>query len=391
MKLFKTITCCLAVAMSAVFVSCGDDDGSGPTPPPVTGPSRTVIAYMVATNSLNGADDDDILQMRQAVTAGALGDNGHLLIYRAAIGTAPKLAVMDADGTTRVLREYGAAGGPDGVNSLDPDFMRSVIADAMAMSPSDEYGLILWSHSTGWRGIDTAVKSVTGRSFGDDYGRMLTIPQLADVFTGLPRLLFIYFDSCFMGNVETLYELRHATDWVIASPAETPFDGAPYHLSLASLYAPVPDGLDGCARAAFDYYMSQSSAVHRSSTMAVYRMSGLDALADAVAGSLSATSPLLSVDALQQYGFPRAYAYFPDTFFDLGDYMTARGGDVADALDGVVYSYYATPYMWGQYPLDRVCGLSVFPYDELKTAGDRYSYTGLEWYDRVYRDRYNVK
>ena len=375
--------------MSAVFVSCGDDDGSGPTPPPVTGSSRTVIAYMVATNSLNGADDDDIQQMRQAVTAGALGDNGSLLIYRAAYGERPVLARMSADGTTEVLRRYG--GDSKAVNSLDPDFMRSVITDAMALSPSDEYGLILWSHSTGWRGMDTGVESVTGRSFGDDYGRMLTIPQLAEVFTGLPRMLFIYFDSCFMGNVETLYELRHATDWVIASPAETPFDGAPYHLSLASLYASVPDGLDGCARAAVDYYMSQSSTVHRSSTMSVYRMSGLDALADAVARALSSTSPLLSVDAVQQYGFPRAYAYFPDTFFDLGDYMTARGGDVADALDGVVYSSYATPYMWGQYPLNRVCGLSVFPYAELKTAGDRYSDTNLEWYDRVYRARYNVK
>ncbi|MDE7397089.1 MAG: hypothetical protein K2M98_05115 [Muribaculum sp.] len=254
----------------------------------------------------------------------------------------------------------------------------------MSLEPADEFGLILWSHSTGWLGLKR--QQIASRTFGDDRGRLMPIPQLASVFERLPRLTFIYFDSCFMGNVESLYELRDAADWIVASPAEVPFDGAPYNESLASLYAPVPDGLCESARLVYDHYSQQSSSVLRSCTVSVYRMSAIEELADAVAEAYASTAPAVSLDGIQQYGFPKKMAYFPDLFFDFEDYMTVRGAltmRVDAALADLVYVKYATTSLWG-YPLDRTCGISVFPYEELSASGNRYSYTDLSWYSRVY-------
>ncbi len=361
------------------FTSCSSDDEVEPVHEQQV--SRTVLAYIVATNSLSGADEQDLGQMKQAVEAGALDNGGSLLVYRTAYGVTPELVRVNSDGSTTVLRQYN-----DGVNSLDPDFMAGVITDAMSMAPADEFGLILWSHSTGWLGLKRQ-QVAASRTFGDDRGNLMPIPLLAEVFERLPRLTFIYFDSCFMGNVESMYELRDAAEWVVASPAETPYDGAPYDVSLASLFAPVPEGLCESARLVYDYYLQQPSLTMRSSTVSVYKMSALEELADAVTDAYASTDQVESLGGIQQYGFPRSMAYFPDLFFDFEDYMTARGAmtlRVESALSDVIYAYYATPTMWGLYPMDNVCGMSVFPYEELSLAGNRYSYTDMAWYHRVY-------
>jgi hypothetical protein len=194
-----------------------------------------------------------------------------------------------------------------------------------------------------------------------------------------------------MGNVEVAYELRNAADWLLASPAETPYDGSYYSESLAPLYGELPSGLSDCARTTYDYYAGQTTASKRSLTLSVYRMSAIEPLADAVADIYAASAPLSSVNGLQQYGFAARWAYFPNNFFDIDNYLTARTSSTAltsqlsDALNDFVYAHYATPMMWNQYPLTHVSGLSVFPYDELSSTGDRYSYTELAWYKRVYR------
>ena len=80
---------------------------------------------------------------------------------------------------------------------------------------AEEYGLILWSHGTGW--INTK------RSFGDDGGKSINIYELAQI---LPiKFDYVVFDACYMSCIENVFELREKTKYIIASPDKIPADG----------------------------------------------------------------------------------------------------------------------------------------------------------------------
>lgn len=54
------------------------------------------------------------------------------------------------------------------------------------------------------------------------------------------KMQFILFDDCYMANVETAYELRHATNFLIASTSEVMLIGVPYQTIWPALATPTP-------------------------------------------------------------------------------------------------------------------------------------------------------
>ena len=62
------------------------------------------------------------------------------------------------------------------------------------------------------------------------------MPTLARVLEQLPHLTFIFADFCNFMCLETMYELRNVTDYIIGSPAKIPAEGAPYNLIVPALF-----------------------------------------------------------------------------------------------------------------------------------------------------------
>ena len=54
------------------------------------------------------------------------------------------------------------------------------------------------------------------------------------------KMQFILFDDCYMANVETAYELRRATNFLIASTSEVMLIGVPYQTVWQALATPTP-------------------------------------------------------------------------------------------------------------------------------------------------------
>lgn len=54
------------------------------------------------------------------------------------------------------------------------------------------------------------------------------------------KMQFILFDDCYMANVETAYELRRATNFLIASTSEVMLIGVPYQTVWHTLATPTP-------------------------------------------------------------------------------------------------------------------------------------------------------
>ena len=122
------------------------------------------------------------------------------------------------------------------MRASDPVVMEGVIRYAFSHYPAtgDNYGLVLWGHSTGWV-IEDEVSKARRRAYGVDNGysekymmdeRWINVTTMADILKRLPHLKFIMADCCNFMCLESLYELRDVCDYIIGSPAEIPGCGA---------------------------------------------------------------------------------------------------------------------------------------------------------------------
>ncbi|MBD5224592.1 MAG: hypothetical protein HDS68_01320 [Bacteroidales bacterium] len=395
MKRYSLLTyITMVMAMLLTLTSCEENDDPQPIENTI---GRAVLVYMAANNNLSGFDSDDIKEMLEAAGEGAFGEN-RLVVYHHSSRNDPALKEVTADGLVE-LKVYDKD--ESAVSSVR---MRRVIDDFRREARAEHYGLILWSHGSGWEqnGMtpdeDAAPASAPQRAFGIDRfdGRnySMNITTLADVLSGYD-FDFVYFDCCHMAGVEVAYQLRNVTSRVIGSVTELPSEGMPYQLTLPFLMKDEAD-TEGAAEATFTYFDSYTG-VNRTCTMSVIDTSCLDRLAEAVA-EVYALHPTLPA-GYQPQKFIRYNCYF----FDLGHYLEAfaENGDerlkaavrnAQDALEAAVVYKGATPYIWEgghdvwgrsiEVELKSHCGLSTYILDNLQSAGT-FNYDTLDWYTDV--------
>ena len=270
--------------------------------------------------------------------------------------------------------------------------MRTVIADAKEAAPADDYGLVLWSHATGWLNDSGVIDDGSSRSaggspalisplwFGADGmpAKKMSIASLARALEG-HHFSFIYFDCCHMATVEVAYELRHAADRIVASPTELGVEGMPYNRNLACFFLPKAD-IDAAAANTFDYYMTNPSY---GCAITVLDTRAIDRLAASTRSILAA------------FPYPADYSRVPyfrkvimtTGIFDLADYIEARCTDPQRLtewrrdFDAVVTSFRTTDKV---YFLDasRFHGLGT---QIVESAGDAdvYDYTATSWWTDV--------
>lgn len=373
----------IMMASALALASCGDhNDEPAPGPEKPSKVPRTVLVYMVAHNDLGsrGWDAADITEMRTAASTGGLG-RGRLVVMHQSSKGESVLKEITADGTVDTLKVYDTSEAAVSIAR-----MRRVCEDVRELAPADAYGMVLWSHGTGW--LDNGMPdSYNGpqRAFGLDGGKQMSVTSLAKALDG-QGFDYVYFDCCHMAGVEVAYELRHVTDRVVGSVTELPAAGMPYNLTLPYL---MSGDVVMAAATTFSSY-NNLYGVERTCTMSVIDTSRLDRLADAV-GALYAMHPVLPDDYT-----PQEFIYRNCIYFDLQHYLEGLGGTspelrkpLAEATaalkDAVVYCA-ATPWIWqgyaSQVELKSHCGLST---NILKSPLDaaKYNYSQLEWYADV--------
>jgi hypothetical protein len=353
------------------LTSCHDKNDE---PTPIVG--RSVLVYMVADNSL-GSSGYDQLDFDEMLTAAHNGDfgNNRLIIYHDGISGTPTLYEITPEGQTTLL-EYSLDDA-----SVSSTRMAQVISDFKRLAPADNYGLILWSHASGWlqNGMESPEEAVT-QSFGQQRGRYMNVTTLADVLQG-QGFDYVYFDCCYMASVEVAYELRHVAHYMVGSATELPATGMPYDQTLRYLMADQAD-LQAACQATFDSYNNLSGR-NRTCTISLIDLNAIGDLANATKEIFASRPTLPEAFTPQKYMIGTCYLY------DLGQYVTALTSD-AEALSrwdaalqsAVVYSA-ATPSIWNSLRITNYSGLSTAILESEADAHSSNNYYQLQWWSDV--------
>lgn len=325
----------LIIIFSVLFLltGCRDDDPDNPKEEEKH-TERTVLIYAVASNNLSSYlvwDQNEMIEAAPSVEG--LGGKVRVLIYSVASSndveaTLTELKRNDAgEWKFEPLRTYDR-----NTFSTDPARMRDVFADVRNLSPSDRYGLIFWSHGTGWiPNFSSHQKSRSDgrkRSFGIDInGNTTDYCDIAELAEAVPSGMFdyIWFDCCYMMGIEVAYQLRDKCDYIAGYPTEDWSPGMNYDSTLPLLAAAKPD-LAGAADAFYHYYADADQAV----TVTVARTDGLEALASASASVYAAGDRPISTEGLQNY------SRLSEGLYDFGQftraYLSGRGENDAALL-----------------------------------------------------------
>lgn len=293
---------------------------------------RTVIVYMAAENNLDyeGYLINDINELE--IGSNYVPSNDHLILFvdRSSYSSNPYIVEMK-NGVCDTILTY-----QDDFYSSDPEHFFDVINTIQTKYPSKEYGLVLWGHATGWLVVsDTIPQTTTAnrgmKAYGLDMGRgmssgfgskWMNITQMAKALNKLSHFKFIAADCCCMMCVEVAYELRHATDYLIGSPAEIPGAGAPYHLWIKDLFAKNDDFYRSLIDTYYDFYLElykddtdESYLKGYSVPLSVVDMRYIEDLA------LNTRALLQHPDSFKMNDVP--FYFYPDSpiMYDMGELM----------------------------------------------------------------------
>ena len=291
-----------------------------------TAGERTVLVYLAGKNNLS-----DLLQMnleQMKTGSKSIGNNTLLAFVRRDIqGEKPWLArVHNGELTDSVsLDDMGIS--TKNIQACNPELMEQVLKYAFNRYPANEYGLVLGGHSTGWL-IDQEPN--TTRAFGVDKGddgsgkRWINVPTIASLLERLPHLKFIFADCCNFMCLETMYELRNVTDYIIGSPAEIPDEGAPYDKIVPAMFEK-----NTFHKSMIDiYHCAQGGFL----PLSVVKTSAMDQLASATRNALDIVqmkigSNYADTKGLIHYNYSSTNTQFNhdyNLFYDAGDFFRSQ-------------------------------------------------------------------
>ncbi len=318
--------------LTTLFACSSDDDDNGSSQK-VSTANRTVLVYVMAENSLSSYVSSDIDEMLSG--SSSIPDDDHLIIFvdDASSTNMPRIyEVVKASGKTeaytKLVKQYD-----EEVCSTDPGVLEEVLEYVKSKYPANGYGLVMWSHGSGWLLADETKDS---RSIGidneknssSDSGVEMNISDLAGALADFGKLDFLYFDACFMQGIEVAYELRNVTDYVIGSPAETPVWGARYDCILSSMFSSTAD-IKGIVNGNFSYYKAQydtgdwNGSENYGCVMSAVKCSELDELAEITApliAEYAQDGQQLYVSGVQDYRGNFTSSSYPD-YYDFNGVM----------------------------------------------------------------------
>lgn len=288
LSLFGFSACSFDSGASSNSVS-GEGHGGG------SGNSWTLVVYMAADNALEPDAIADLNEMESAVLPS--GMDVLVLLDRAEgydasnddwSGTRLFKVRHDSGDSNRIVSErlssveLGLSADVDTeLDMSSKSTLSALLSFARRSCPAENYGLVVWGHGTGWRSGDAAFSRAFAVDEGGGSSSYMTLSDMRQaVAKGLDgdTLSFLGFDTCFGACLESAYEFRSVSSFMVGSPsveAQSGWDYCSLFNSLSSVESITPENFCGCA-------MSQFKSQYKNSVNAAFCVLDLSSCQDAV-------------------------------------------------------------------------------------------------------------
>lgn len=311
---------------------------------------RTVLVYMGGDNNLSR----ETYEKLDEICKGWSNNAGEMLVYQDA---------RTPNETARLVRLVAVKGGAaqqelvaeyKDDNSASPVVFKRVIDDVIKSYPAPSYGMIIFSHSTGWMPAAGSLKSenqngaIKSRSIINDNGKEM---EISDFSNAIPDNVFdfIILEACLMGGIEPAYELRNKANYIMAAPTEIISPGFTpiYASAIKYLFEETPN-LKAFAKEYFDFTSTFIDPDFKdfdpSATISIYKCANLEALIQKIKAPIMRTGGAADVTKIQTYDFAATHKYF-----DLGHYLSqictpAEYTEIEALLNDCILYKAATPY-----------------------------------------------
>lgn len=374
---------------------------------------RTVLVYIAGDNNLSNVAQNNIFSMNSSIRNE--NDNANLLAFVDRLDNPPVLMYIH-NGVRDTLVKY------DELDSTDPEVLRNAIDYMVEHFVSESYGLVMWSHGTGWLptaqlhfvapnmnyaqirdGQTPYLSAADGvrdplspdmvadtKAFACENRAGQTPPykcmEIDDMVNAIPDGLFdfIAFDACYMGCVEVIYALRHKANYIISCCYEVVSSGFPYHIVTRDL---LNGSLMKICREFHTYYNSLSGW-ERMAGISLVKTDGLDSLANCfgkIMADYKESVPKLDPKSVQYFDRFTNHVFYDleDLVDKLGvgkDYLMEFRLQLEKCVPYKVSTDYIFPTDREQIKVNKYCGMSVYiPFEKYEESGLNNDYRATEW------------
>ncbi len=290
--------------------------------PIIVGNDITLVAFIISDNDLDDLTDYIENDFVRGLKDCPVGTEMFLYIDRQTETPTLRHMLLLDNGKVAIIKTWNY----EEQCSTSPEIFRSVLSTMIDNSSGRQYGLFYWSHGNGWLPGLCPVQSSgsSTKSLGADGEYSMNVSDFAKALSNTKAPLFTVLDACYMGSVEVAYELRNATEYLIASSAETLGVGFPYYLMIPELVKGTRQAMVKSLDKYLDFCYTDFYQDWQISGMAsLTDCSQMDSLACSFKNLVkSRTSSLEEPDSIQSFDGPYSHLYY-----DLGQYAAAVAGN----------------------------------------------------------------
>jgi len=294
---------------------------------------RTIIMYLPYSgsgyNNLYSFFEQNIRDVEQSIKqAGGLGSNNLYVVIADNLPNRVYLYRIRMEGTECVhdtIKRY------DHPRLMDAQWITRVINDVKSISETPKYAMLVGCHGEGWLPPKNNVTRAKTRWFGGP-GYAISIADFAQGIeqTGI-KLEYLLFDDCYLSCAEVAYDLRNATNMLIASTSEVMAAGMPYAKVFQYLAAPQPN----FGQLVNDYIAHYQRQSYPYATIGVINTQYIQSMAQLMK-QVNATYTWNTANNHQLQDLDGDH-FVPTVYFDFGSYAhTLFGSNLA------LYSQYQT-------------------------------------------------
>ncbi len=400
-KLFTLFICTLSLATT--FTSCGDEaiDVESVNKQtifvffPWTGDTRYTGLYSDLKNNVDS--------ICEGIVAKKGLNNSRVMVFMSQNYRKSYLIDLQYDGNTKTvirdtLKTY------DEATYTTAEGFAEILNEVKRRAEALNYSLIIGAHGCGWTyksdwvhypymarpnagfaqkgstNRPTATDNFSGIQYGPDPNKPITrffgsvsleenaldVPTLAEgIKLSGTKMQYILFDACYMGNVETAYELKDVTNFFIASSSEIMQYGLPYKLLWNYLNSPTPS-YSSIVSTSINFYKTAKAPYLNIAAIDCRELDGLANIMKEI-NSKYTLSESIDPETIQ-----RLDAFSPNLFYDMEAYVDSLypSGYLLDQFKNQLkltvkaaghtdYAYSALYHKETFIEIKNYCGLSI--------------------------------